>query len=969
MGGIGVGSSIYGKLSDTNPRPLRLYGRLECGIAAAAAVSPFLLEGVARLYIGTGGSATLGPIGATLLRLVLAALVLGAATFLMGGTLSAAVRAVTTSDDPGRRRAAILYAMNTAGAVVGVLVSGFLLIEKLGNRQTLWLAAAVNLAIGVVAVASGDSASPEAASEVRKRSRAPVVPRAIALQTAFGTGLVFLLMELVWYRMLSPILGGTTYMFALVLAVALAGIGLGGAFYAWWQEVSAGALAVVLAAGALSMAIPFALGDRIALLARALRSGTNFGADAAGWALVTAVVVLPAAVFAGIQFPLLIALLGRGREGVGSDVGDAYAWNTAGAIAGSLVGGFILIPRLGAIGCWRLCAVILAALAARFAWRARSGNWRRLAVAAAAGAIAATFAAGPTAVWRHSGIGAGRAPATTGRNESRAWELSVRRTVLAEAEGRESSIALISNDDLGLIVNGKSDGSARRDAGTQIMAGMIAALLHHEPRSALVVGLGTGTTAGWLAAVPSMERVHVVELEPAVVDLAHAYTAVNQSVLSNPRVTIELNDAREALLVSRQRYDIIFSEPSNPYRAGVASLYTREFYEAVRRRLNDGGMFAQWLQTYSIDAPTAQTIYATLGAVFPHVQTWTTNPGDVVLVASAKEIAIDAGSLRARLAKEPFRRAAHVAWRAESLEGVLAHLAGTEAGARSFAARAGVLNTDDRAVIEFGFARSLSLDSFQTGDIVAAEPSEAVRRRIRGVVDWDAVLANRASLPYLAGDDPRGTFARMYAAAEFGSAALLWRKAPWPPLNSRQLASLGHVLALAGDEEALSLADRIRRWEPVEADAIVAMLRIRQGRLGEGAPLLVRALEAYRSDPWPLAGVMESAISAAPQLADLPDHGEAIVEALSRPYAAYQLDEVRRMAFVAAAWRRAGCGGRTIAALRASEPHPIWSGPFLQMRSRCYAEAGLTQLADRAQRDLVQFEQAERAAASLRTMR
>jgi spermidine synthase len=953
MGGLGLGAAMLGRRSDAHPHPLRLYAVLECGIAASAALTPFLIDGVRALYIASGGSVTLGAGGATLLRLVFAALVLAIPTFLMGGTLSAAARAVTAHDDKGRRRVALLYAANTAGAVIGVLLAGFILLERYGNRTTLWIAAALNLAIG--AIAYGAPASPPAgpgASRSRGRSgdRAPLFAAAIS-------GIVFLLMELVWYRVLSPILGGTTFMFSLVLAVALAGIGIGGALYARVPRASAGALAVTLAVQALVLAIPYALGDRIALLANALRDGSAFGAHVAGWALVTAIVVLPASIVAGIQFPLLIALLGAGGEDVGRDVGHAYAWNTAGAIAGSLLGGFVLIPRLGAMGCWRLCVGALVVLAAVFAWRARH-TWQ-LASAALAGAAAlfAIFTAGPTAVWRHSGIGAGRAPEIAGANDRRAWTHAVRRTLLAEAEGRESSIALVNDDDLGLVVNGKSDGSARRDAGTQVMAGMIAALLHPRPQSAMVVGLGTGTTAGWLAAVPSMQRVDVVELEPAVVRLAAAYAAVNRDALAHPRVHVQVNDARETLLVSRARYDVIFSEPSNPYRAGVASLYTREFYEAARARLARGGLFAQWLQTYSIDARTAQTIYATISSVFPHVQTWTTNPGDVVLIASAEPITIDVNAMRARLARGPFRDAAHVAWRVETAEGVLAHFIASEDVARAFAAEARELNTDDRAVIEFGFARMVGHDRFGTAGILetAARAKSDRPRLVRGAVDWDLVAANRASIAYLPSADPRNVFARIYAAGEFGNAAASWEETHWTPVTSRQLATLAHALAMRGDDRALAMSAELRRHQPAEADAIEGILCMRQHREAEAAPLIAHALRRYRDDPWPLSGVMESALSVAPELADRAE----IVDALSRPYAAYQLEEVRRLAYVAAAWRTDRCGTRTLGALSAMEPNALWMKPILEMRALCYGNAALTELAEKARRDLAEFEAAE----------
>jgi len=964
MGGVGAGAAILGRRSDGHPRPLAFYGFLECGIAAAAALTPLLIDAVRALYIAFGGSVTLGHAGATLLRLLLAALVLAVPTFLMGGTLSAAARAVTADDDAGRRRVAILYAVNTCGAVAGVLLAGFVLLERLGNRQTLWLAAALNLLVGVIAIVN--------AQNVRRASARSVglKPDLRVLTAAGVTGLVFLLMELVWYRMLSPILGGTTFMFTLVLAIALAGIGIGGAIYARWQQASPGALAVALALEAFALALPFALGDDVALLAHALRDTADFASHVADWALVTAVVVLPAAIVAGLQFPLLIALLGRGSDGVGRDVGQAYAWNTAGSIAGSLLGGFVLIPRLGATGCWRLAVSLLVALAATFAWRARRTAHVALSLLAGGAAVVAILAPGPTALWRHSGIGAGRAPSAVGGNDARAWAQSVRRTLLAEAEGRESSIALVSNDDLGLVVNGKSDGSARRDAGTQVMAGMLAALLHPEPRTSMVVGLGTGTTAGWLARVPSMQRVDVVELEPAVVEMARAYAGVNHDALANPKVRVTVNDARETLLVSKARYDIIFSEPSNPYRAGVASLYTREFYEAVRGRLAPGGIFAQWVQTYSIDAATAQTIYATMAAAFPHVQTWTTNPGDVVLLASAAPVRIDAGALRERLRREPFGRAVHVAWRVESAEGVLAHFVADDRVARSLAARAKALNTDDRPVIEFGFARTLGRDSFGTEDIVA----EAARLRggrppVRGAVDWNLVAASRAALVYLPSDDVRSEFARLYAAGEFGNAATAWQSARWTAATSRQLASLAHVLAMTGDESALDLAGQLRRWQPAEADAITALLRIRQGRIDEGAPLLVRALTRYREDPWPLSGVMESALSVAPELAGHPAHAEAILDALSRPYSAWQLEEVRRLAYVAASWRSSRCGQRTLGALSAMEPHALWVKPILEMRVLCYDAAALTQLAERARRDLEEFEKGEATSSSARSAR
>src|SRR6185295_4165161 len=261
-------------------------------------------------------------------------------------------------------------------------------------------------------------------------------------------------------------------------------------------------------------------------------------------------------------------------------------------------------------------------------------------LAAAAFAIAGVSAAGPTAVWRHSGIGAGRATATLdSANHFRDWVHAQQRAIVWDEDGTESSVALAAEPNgYAFIVNGKSDGSARGDAGTQVMLGLLGAILNPGARRSLVIGLGTGGSAGWLGAVPGMDRVDVVELEPLIVDVARACDEVNRELLRNLKVHLTIGDARETLLTGREGYDLIASEPSNPFRAGVASLFTREYYAAARERLTDNGVFLQWVQLYEIDARTLATVYATMASVFPHVEAWEAGGGDLVLVAAKKSL-------------------------------------------------------------------------------------------------------------------------------------------------------------------------------------------------------------------------------------------------------------------------------------------------------------------------------------------
>jgi spermidine synthase len=849
------------------------------------------------------------------------------------------------------------------------------MLEVFGNRRTLFVAVLVNLIVGVTARswARGSEASVilseakdlgDGAPSPSTRLRMTPILAAAAL-----VGFAFLLMELVWYRMLAPLLGGSTFTFGLILAVALFGIGLGGAVYALWggrMRATAAGFALTCSLEAAALALPFMLGDRLAILQNYIRTlgVLGFHGYVIGWTLLTLVVVFPAAFIAGVQFPLLISLLGEGREGVGRHVGLAYAWNTAGAIAGSLAGGFGLLPILTATGTWRLVIVLLALAAV--------ATRKVVPAIIAIATVAATFVAlGPTAVWRHSGIGAGRAQKPDSVNAIREWAYATRRALRWDADGRESSVALVDTNDLAFIINGKADGSARGDAGTQVMSGMVGAILHPNPRSAMVIGLGTGSTAGWLGAVPTIERVDVVELEPAVLRVAAACSAVNHDVLHNRKVHIRIGDAREVLLASRSRYDIIFSEPSNPYRAGIASLFTEEFYRASATRLNADGVFLQWVQGYDVDAQTIRTIYATISAVFPFVDTWHTDTGDLLLAASKTARVIDADALRARLRQQPYLSAMSNAWRMETVEGFFAHFIANESLSRAIAKGETERNTDDRTLVEFGFARGLGeTDRFDLNELAGLARARRADRplRLRGTLDWSAVDANRASFDYInqLPDAPSAALlAQHRVATQFNDGALPqvvaeWRARPFPPANSGQLTMIAESLADAGSHAAEAYAEQLRPFRPADADAILARLRFRQARIGESAALLARAFVAARATPWSTSGTMQRALDLALEVGKTNAYALPLLDALEKPFAAGQMDDMRSAQRLRLAKELQGCGPRTLAALHALEPWPPWNRFTLVLRRDCYRTV-MDPRAARAQKDLEVFLAAEPA--------
>jgi spermidine synthase len=756
MAGLGLGNALLGPRIDRAERPVRFYGLLEAGVAASAALSPLLVDAAQAAYIALGGQASLGATLATLARLVATAAVLAVPTFLMGGTLPAAARAISLDADVQRRGVALVYGLNTLGAVLGAGLATFMLLESLGGRAALWSACGVNLLLSAAALLlsrrlcakpSKKLAARHAAARRHARmleeDGAPHAPRrppslAAVCLAAGVVGFAFFLMEIVWYRMLGPLLGGTTYTFGLILCVALLGIGLGGAAYsvaARRLTPSLTLFALTCAVEAALIAAPYWYGDGIALWVLHQQSlpVDSFAQQVWNWLQVAGFVILPAALVAGFQFPLLIAVAGSGREHVGKHVGWTVAANTAGAIVGSITGGFFLLPLLSAPGAWQLVVAMLVGLALVIALAGDMWRQQSLAIAAAAAAALAIFGVcqrGPTAFWRHSGLGAGREKLEDiSRNDAQELMHLRRRQCIWEAEGVESSVAIMATDSLSFVVNGKADGNAIFDAGTQIGLGLVGPLLCESPRTALVVGLGTGESAGWLADVKSISSVDVIELEPAVVEMARRCAASNRSALENPKLRLHFNDAREFLLTSGQDYDLIVSEPSNPYRAGIASLYTREFYQAVADRLSDEGLLLQWLQGYEVDERTVRIVMHTLRSVFPSMQVWRTRSRDLLFVCgkSADVLEFDADTLRRRMADPAIADGLRYAWRAVDVEGVLAHYVCGQATIEEFLDDARQprdalpLNTDDRNVLEYAFAKTVGQPTrFSTQDLLSA---------------------------------------------------------------------------------------------------------------------------------------------------------------------------------------------------------------------------------------------------------
>jgi len=902
MGGLGFGGKLFGAWVEKVGRPFRFYARLEVGIAIAAVASPALLGLARSLYLMTGGTAGMGLGPATCLQLLMTALVLGLPCFLMGGTLPAAMKFAQREDDPRRSDTAFFYGINITGAVTGALLSTFWLLPSFGNNGALTIAVLANLGIALAAGAISMFQEKEprqpAAAAVQEPAIAARAPAAFVLAAAFMSGFTFFVAELVWYRISTPLLGGSVYGFGLVLCVVLAGMGIGGLLYSLIlkkAEPSLAGFTLVSALQALAVLLPYALGDRIAHLALILNDslrGLGLVPMAMGWAVVMSALAFLPALLSGIQFPLLVSLLGRGNAGVGQQLGRAYLWNTFGSISGSLLGGFLLVPLIGLKGCWMLAAVLIAAMSAASLWlqlRRRAGEpapafaWNgRFAAAALLGCGFCLFAAtGPTAAWMHTPIGYGRV-----RDDYRSalgleiWQRNAQRGLVQAYDGRETSVAVVGGQQYAFLTNGKSDGSAVGDAATQVMLGITGAILHPSPKNACVVGLGTGTTAGWLADVPGIQRVDVLELEEEIRKVATYFDPVSRGAMQHPRVNNITGDAREFLLTKGEDYDLIVSEPSNPCRAGVANLYTREFYTNASRRLSKDGIFCQWLQGYEVEPATITTVIATLRQVFPKVEVWATQSVDMLLICSNDDTPWSLDSLRQRVQIEPIAEALRRFWKTDTAEGFLTGCLANSDYTTALAAACKTVNTDDMNRLEFSFARSVARQGNCSLDLArAATRAGCHLPKVDAPIDTALYLAERLHMPgrlwdsasadVLPSDAPQAVRDRVEPLRAYWKqryADYLAAPAPTAPVLAERVL-LAHAKARLGTADA---AAAITAIAPVSAADAAFLRAIAASVRKQPAQVLLHiehALDQLMQAPWSRTRLISEALDLLPQLA------------------------------------------------------------------------------------------------------
>jgi spermidine synthase len=716
MGGLAIGALIAGARSNrVSPRAaLRTYAVLEIGVAAYALCLPSLLTLAQPLLATVYRDGAAGwSFGA--LRVALALVLVGLPASAMGATYPLLVRAAGA-----RIGADVLYAVNTIGAAIGALAAGFLLLPSFGIFRSTLTGVAAGALVGAIAwrLAGGlgndvsnldaprvSRAPPGTSSRQKKTVEAPVSLRDGILSAAIA-GFIALALEIAWTRALAVVLGPTIYAFSAMLAAFIIGLAAGSSVGTWLvRRMTTGAqglVGVLFAATALSTAVAVARLDDVFLevATRAADPGAQWSAVFAAGFWQTLLLLMPIACSSGALFPAALAIAGATSSARNAAI--VYAANTGGAILGALGAGLALIPRIGLLRTVQTAAVVAIVGAVASSLRAQRHRMRIVSgTAAVAVGAAAILMRSPWDPMLMSSGGYKYAPYLGARDLR---ELLTAGTLRYYREGASATVAV--RDLAGvrsLSIDGKVDASTGNDMLTQRMLAHIPLLMHAAPANVAIVGLGSGVTLAAALTHP-ISSTDVIEISPEVVDASAWFSSVNRNALRDPRVRLIVGDARSHFRMATRRYDVIVSEPSNPWMAGVAALFTREFFEALRARLATDGLVCQWAHTYDISETDLKSIVATFASVFAEVTLWLVGDGDLLMIggigADRQSGSLPGGARRPDAARD--LAAAGIS----SADAVQSLLVGGTAFARSWGQGA-ALQVDDRMALEFSAPREI----------------------------------------------------------------------------------------------------------------------------------------------------------------------------------------------------------------------------------------------------------------------
>lgn len=680
MGGLAIGSWTIGNLADKwNNRKIAIfYVFVEIIIGVYAILLPFIIKKIEFFYIFLYGYFEATLFFSIFIKVILGFLILIIPTFLMGTTLPLITRYLSKNWEHYSKNISLLYGLNTLGAIIGTLLAGFYLLENFGIKAASIFSACINFFVALSFLffwkilpslsleieEKKELVIKRKATEKQKNTSKKTSDFVLILLTSYTiSGMASMFYQISWTRALSLILGTSTYAFTVILATFLLGISLGSLFFRFLpRNISKIYFYIIVQILIIiSVLISSLYFDELPLYYLYLREmffDTWSDLNYIRFFLAGGMILLPTLAM-GILFPIVCELISLENKNMSHVVGKTYALNSFGAMFGAIFAGLFVIPFIGLQ--YTIYVGVLLNIIALLIVLLESSKFSKLKKSIFLVFIILFYLSFILSAqkWSAKIMSSGvstyadnyfkvsnkyKELSLLDNNEEKLsnyeiWKIAMLNyELLYYKDGIVDSVSVMKNSKgiISLLVNGKVDASAKgeKDIITQIMIGQLPLLLHKNPKEVFLVGYASGITAGSILTHP-ISKLDAAEISPSVIEASKFFNEYNNDALEDKRINLKIADAKHTLLVSNKKYDVIVSQPSNPWIKGQSSLFSYEWYEIVNKHLNNDGLFMQWLPTYHISKENLKIIINTLKTVFPNVSLWTsTSPGDLILLAS-----------------------------------------------------------------------------------------------------------------------------------------------------------------------------------------------------------------------------------------------------------------------------------------------------------------------------------------------
>ncbi|MCX7944407.1 MAG: fused MFS/spermidine synthase [Deltaproteobacteria bacterium] len=645
MGGLALGSYLADRFLKYLKNPILSYGIFEILIGAYALIIPFILKWFTTIQPTINLFLSDNPFLYSIVRFIFCFLVLIIPTTAMGATLPIISTYYIRNIREGGAKIGLLYAINTAGATIGTFIAGFYLLRTFGVQRTNNVAALIDVFIGVSMVVFSLKAASVVEDKEKVEDKSGYANKELRVEwilivVSFISGIISMLYQIMWTRSLSMVIGSSTYAFTIILTTFLLGISLGSFLFSRFiikRDDPISDLILVFLVIGFSALFTSVYIDRLPFLVQKIMLIDNFTPSHIFWGyfFVTSIVVVVPAMGMGMYIPMIVHIALRDINTVTKDVGRIYSANTVGNIIGSFLGGFVIIPCIGLqLGVrFSVLASVLLGLLLMFYFRRYHivKDIRNIAFALVIIVFTSIAPKWDIAKWSSGMFRAYLARGPYNKDEF------VPPKIIFHKDGIVTTVTVEYREGglYSLKVNGKVDASNGSDMSTQILSGLIPVFLNPEAKSVAVIGFGSGTTSGAVLRTPVGEVISV-ELEEAVIEASRYFTSFNLEPLKSPKHKLRVDDGRNFILSTDRKFDIIISEPSNPWMSGASSLFTYDFWSSASKKLNQKGIFCQWLQMYELSLDNIKILINTFRKVFPHVLLFQSyqNSNDTLLIGS-----------------------------------------------------------------------------------------------------------------------------------------------------------------------------------------------------------------------------------------------------------------------------------------------------------------------------------------------